>query len=76
MSRTTMRPTIPIEVALWDYEAIGAYLVRNPERVRTHIATQPGFPKPIRLPTINGTLGQPLFKAREVIAWAESFAEV
>jgi hypothetical protein len=70
-----VRPAVPIEVALWDYSDIGGYMRRSPQVVRERIACQPGFPKPIKIPSIrNGeaAIGQPLFKAIEVIAWTES----
>lgn len=61
---------IPISVALWDTAAIGAYLSRSVNRVRTDIVCLPSFPRPIRLPVPGKS--QALYKAREVIAWAES----
>lgn len=70
-----VRPAVPIDVALWDYSDIGGYLRRSPQVVRERIACQSGFPKPFKIPSIrNGepATGQPLFKAKEVIEWAES----
>lgn len=61
---------IPIEVDLWDTEHIAAYLKRSYSTVRDKVLPLPSFPKPIRLQTSNGT-GHPLYKAREVIRWAE-----
>ena len=63
--------TVPVSFALWDTEAIGVYLNRSINRVRSDIVSLPTFPKPIRLP-VSGR-SQALYKAREVIAWAESF---
>lgn len=64
------RDAVPIAVALWDTEAIAAYLHRSINRVRNDIVPLPTFPRPIRLP-VSGR-AQALYKAREVIAWAES----
>jgi len=63
--------SIPIEVDLWDAAHIAAYLKRSHSTVRDKILPLPSFPRPIRIQTANGT-GYPLFKAREVIKWAES----
>lgn len=65
---------IPIEVDLWDAAHIAAYLKRSHSTVRDKILPLPGFPRPIRIQTANGT-GHPLYKAREVIQWAESLQE-
>lgn len=64
------KPALPVSVQLWDTEAIGVYLHRSRNRVRSDIVCLPTFPKPIRLP-VSGK-SQALYKAREVIAWAES----
>ena len=63
-------PPFPIEVALWDTKNIGAYLKRSVDTVRDDIVCLPSFPRPIRLPTSGRA--QALYKAREVIKWAES----
>lgn len=62
-------PQQPIAIALWDTKDIAAYLHRSKDRVYTDIVCLPTFPKPIRLP-VKGK-AQALYKAREVIAWAE-----
>lgn len=62
---------IPIEVDLWDASHIAAYLKRSHSTVRDKILPLPSFPKPIRIHTANG-IGHPLYKAREVVRWAES----
>lgn len=59
----------PISIALWDTKEIGAYLHRSVDRVYSDIVCLPSFPRPIRLPTKGRA--QALYKAREVIAWAE-----
>lgn len=68
------RPTIPLSIDLWDIAIIGQYLKREPQVVRERIAVLPSFPQPIRLPAVKGS-AHPLYKAREVIAWAESLQE-
>lgn len=64
-------PFLPISIALWDTKEIGAYLHRSVDRVYSDIVCLPSFPKPIRLP-VKGR-AQALYKAREVIAWAEGY---
>jgi hypothetical protein len=62
-------PAQPISIALWDTKDIGRYLHRSQDRVYSDIVCLPSFPRPIRLP-VKGR-AQALYKAREVIAWAE-----
>jgi hypothetical protein len=69
--QTLKEKTIPIEYDLWDASHIAAYLKRSHTTVRDRILHLPSFPKPIRIQTTNGT-GHPLYKAREVVKWAES----
>lgn len=64
-------PQQPISIALWTTNDIAAYLHRSKDRVYSDIVCQPSFPKPIRLP-VKGR-AQALYKAREVIAWAEKY---
>lgn len=66
---TKPEPELPVSVALWDTEAVGRYLRRSVNRVRSDIVCLPTFPRPIRLPVPGRS--QALYKAREVIAWAE-----
>ena len=63
------RPALPLSVELWDTKEIGTYLHRSVDRVYSDIVCLPTFPKPIRLP-VKGR-AHALYKAREVIAWAE-----
>lgn len=69
-----MTPSIPLAVDLWDIATIAAYLKREPGTVREQIACLPSFPKAIRLPTSKGR-AQPLYNAKEVIAWVQSYRE-
>lgn len=55
---------------LWTIEDVAAQLHRSIRSARDYVA-QPGFPKAIR---INGT-GHPLYKAAEVLAWADRWQE-
>lgn len=68
------KPAIPIEVDLWDMAMIAAYLKRNVQVVRERMSCLPDFPKAIRLPTTSGR-AYPLYRAKEVIAWANSHQE-
>ncbi len=62
---------LPVAIDLWDTRNIAAYLKRSVEKVRDDIVTLPTFPRPIRLPVRSATRAHALYKAREVIAWAE-----
>lgn len=63
--------SMPVAIDLWDTRHIAAYLKRSVDTVRDDIITLPSFPRPIRLP-VRGTIrAQALYKAREVITWAE-----
>jgi hypothetical protein len=66
------KPMLPVSVDLWDTKHIGAYLKRSVDNVRKEIVCLPSFPRPVRLP-VHGK-AQALYKAREVIKWAESYA--
>lgn len=71
---SNMKPAIPIDIDLWDIATIAKFLKRNDAVVRERIACLPDFPKAIRLPSLKG-LGRPLYKAAEVIAWAEKYRD-
>lgn len=66
------RPVIPVSTDLWDTKYIGAYLKRSADTVRKEIVCLPTFPRPVRLP-VHGK-AQALYKAREVVKWAESYS--
>lgn len=65
------KPTLPVSVDLWDTSHIAAYLKRSADHVRKEIVILPSFPRPVRLP-VHGR-AQGLWKAREVVKWAESY---
>ncbi len=53
-----------------------AFLKRSEAVVRERITALPGFPQAIRLPVAGSKgRGQPLWKAKEMIAWAEKHQE-
>ncbi|MFC0168405.1 hypothetical protein ACFFKC_09955 [Pseudoduganella danionis] len=62
---------LPVEIDLWDIGMIATYLKRSHATVRDTVVVQPSFPRPIRLP--GRIRANALYKAREVIAWAESY---
>lgn len=64
------QPVVPLLDQLWGTAQIGTYLRRSTDNVRKEIVCLPSFPRPIRLP-VHGK-AQALYKAREVIRWAES----
>lgn len=69
-----LSPRIPINIDLWSIREIAAYLKRSEAVVRDRIVAIPSFPEAIRLPVGSSSRrGQPLWKAREVIAWAEKY---
>ncbi|NCF37846.1 MAG: hypothetical protein GWP56_15945 [Gammaproteobacteria bacterium] len=71
-----LSPRIPITVDLWSIKEIASYLKRSEAVVRERITALPGFPQSIRLPVLGSKgRGQPLWKAREVITWAEKHQE-
>ena len=73
-----VKRAIFVEVNLWDIAMIAQFLKRNPRAVRERMACPPSFPKAVRLPTTTrGKLGktQPMYWAKEVIAWAKSHQE-
>jgi hypothetical protein len=70
-----VRPSMPVEIDLWDVKTIAAYLKRDSAVVRERICCLPTFPAAIRIPNAQGQRMHPLWKASEVIAWAESFRE-
>lgn len=65
---------IPVDIDLWDVSMVAQYLKRDPAVVRERIAVLPDFPKAIRLPAKQGR-AHPLYKAAEVIQWAETYRE-
>ena len=72
------RPAIPVENDLWDMAMIAKYLKRDTQVVRERMSCLPTFPKAVRLPTMTaGKAGraQPLYPAKEIIAWAMSYQE-
>jgi hypothetical protein len=56
-------------------KTIAAYLKRDADVVRARLCCLPNFPAAIRLPNARGQRMHPLWKASEVIAWAESFVD-
>lgn len=71
-----LRPIIPIDIDLWDVETIAHVLKRSDDQVRERVVCLPDFPKAIRLPAVSGGRSRPLWKASEVLAWAEKYREV
>ncbi|WP_153100824.1 hypothetical protein [Paraburkholderia hayleyella] len=66
------RAAIPLDVDLWDIRLISGYLKRSENYVRNVIVNVDLFPRPIRLPNQKGGIGSRLWRARDVILWAES----
>lgn len=66
---------IPIEIDLWSGDEIAAYLKKERRTVMERIVCLPSFPRAIRLPTATGGSAQPLWQAKQVIAWALSYQD-
>ncbi|WP_198389702.1 helix-turn-helix transcriptional regulator [Burkholderia ubonensis] len=63
--------------ALWDLAEVAEYLHRSEQHTRQWIIPQDGFPRPIRIPSGKGAeRPRPLWRSKDVIAWAESFIEM
>jgi hypothetical protein len=71
-----LKPRIPVEIDLWDTKTIASFLKRSDDQVRERVVCLPDFPKAIRLPAESGGRARPLWKATEVLAWAEKYREV
>ncbi|KVR86042.1 hypothetical protein WK27_15070 [Burkholderia vietnamiensis] len=62
--------------ALWDLAEVAEYLHRSEQHTRQWIITQDGFPRPIRIPSgRRAGRPRPLWRSKDVIAWAESHIE-
>lgn len=70
-----IRPTIPLNIALWDIETVADYFKRDVTSVRQRFACLPDFPAAIRLPSASGKKAHPLYKATEVMAFADKYRE-
>lgn len=64
---------LPVSFDLWDTKHIAAYLKRSTDTVRRDLVVLPDFPRPIRLP--GASQSQALYKARDVVAWAERLSK-
>ena len=45
---------------------------KNGRQVVERLSRIPGFPVPVRFPTLNGGVGHPRWIREEIIAWADS----
>lgn len=63
--------------ALWDVTEVAEYIHRSKQHTRQWIITQEGFPRPIRIPSgKSGTeRARPLWRAKDIIAWADLHVE-
>lgn len=66
--------------ALWEIANVAEYLHRSEQHTKQWIVKQDGFPKPLRIPSGKGEPGhaerpRPLWRAKDVMAWAESHVE-
>ena len=66
---------LPIEIQLWTTQDIGSYLKIDPNKVVQRYASLPDFPKRIEIPTAEGRITHPRWKAVEVIRWVEGHAQ-
>jgi membrane-bound lytic murein transglycosylase MltF len=70
-----IKPSIPVDLDLWDIETVATYMKRSPKSVRERLACLPDFPKAIRLPSGGDRGGQPLYRATEVMNWVSKFQD-
>ena len=66
---------LPIEIQLWTTQDIGSYLKIDPNKVVQRYASLPDFTKLIEIPTAEGRITHPRWKAVEVIRWVEGHAQ-
>ena len=66
---------LPIEIQLWTTQDIGSYLKIDPNKVVQRYASLPDVPKRIEIPTAEGRITHPRWKAAEVIRWVEGHAQ-
>ena len=66
---------LPIEIQLWTTQDIGSYLKIDPNKVVQRYASLPDFPKRIEIPTAEGRITHPRWKAVEVIRLVEGHAQ-
>ena len=68
-----MNAKIPFEVMLWTTKEIGDYLGIAPKSVQERYASEPSFPKPVRLPKTDGGAMHPRWFAVEIVDWVRRF---
>lgn len=68
LARALQPSTMPIDVRLWDTEAVASWLGLSVDTVSRQVITRAGFPTPIK-PT-NSAQSQKRWFAGEVIDWA------
>lgn len=68
LSRALKPSTVPIDVQLWDLEAVAAWMGLSIDTVGRNVITRAAFPTPIK-PT-NSPQAQKRWFAGEVIEWA------
>lgn len=68
-------PRIPVNIDLWGYAEIGAFLKVTPTHVAVRYATRADFPCAIRLPSAGPGRAHPRYKACEVIRWADQYKD-
>ena len=70
-----VKPAVPLHIDLWDIATIAVYMKRDATTVRERFACLPDFPPAIRLPSAKGNRAQPLYRAKDVIAWTLKYQE-
>ena len=66
---------LPIEIQLWTTDDIASYLSVAKKSVTQRYTSLPDFPKRIEIPTAEGRVTHPRWKAVEVIRWVEGHAQ-
>lgn len=68
-----IKPAVSFEYQLWTKEGIGNYLKVDINSVVKRYASLPDFPRRIEIPTAEGRITHPRWKAIEVIEWVEGY---
>ncbi|SET61219.1 hypothetical protein SAMN05216412_11033 [Nitrosospira multiformis] len=63
---------VPSDIGLWSGNEIATYLKRDPRTVMKEILRRADFPNSIQLPSATGGKDQLLWKAKEVMEWADA----
>lgn len=70
-----LKPSLPVEIDLWDIATIATYLKRSESVVRERMACLPDFPKAICLPSNGSIRDQASYRVRDIIQWTAKYQD-